>query len=458
MKQALALRIAAAVLVCSIHVGCTDATQVQLLEIPGSGSVAGQAFLDLDFSGTPTSGDEAITGVSIEVVGASSSTVVASAVTDTAGVFEIDSIPVGDYLVRFAGGVVGDTLEAVGADTTITVLTGDTVATTVGATYTTLTLAEALAAPAGRMIFTSGIALNQRVPFDSTGRVHISEGDNSLRALAVERSGISVGDSVRFLGRTVIDTGRPALIDVRAFVLVTSAAVVSPVDVSTAEASTARDTALDAALVRVRGTEISDTTTTPDGNFRFWMNDGSDSVEVVVRDFLGVDPTAIRPDTTVRVAALTGLLSPVAAGGGELRWQLLPRSAGDIQLETKFANVGLSMTVDTTAASLGDTLTFTVVVTNSGPLPATGVTVIDSIPTQTSFSSATQTRGSYDDVSGLWSIGDLAVGAADTLQLRVEITDGSPVQIQNVASTGRLVLEVDPDGSNNGAIVFITIS
>lgn len=450
---------AGALLACSALVAaCSDATQIELLEIPGSGAVAGVAFLDLDFTGTFSPGDEPVSGISVELLAGSSTVVAGSAVTDSIGIFTIDEIPTGDYRVRFAEGVVGDTLEAVGADSTISVITGDTAIVSIGANYPTVSLAEALATPAGRTVFTSGIALNRRVPFDSTGRVHITAGGVALRALAVERSGISAGDSVRFLGRTIIDNGRPALSDVSAAVLIPSAASVDPFDLSTADAASAQDSVLDAALIRVQDAEISDTTTTAEGDFHFWLDDGSDSVEVVIRDFLGVDPTAIRPDTTVRVSELTGLLTPVQDGGGQITWQILPRDGSDITLETKFANLGLTLTADTTAAELGDTITFTVVVTNTGPLTATGVTVVDSIPPQTAFAGSTESSGSYDSAAGLWTVGDLLAGAADTLQLQVEVTDATPGQIENRAFTGQLVFEVDPDPSDNVRGILITIS
>lgn len=452
-------RFGVAMLACAFYAwGCSDATQVQLLEVPGAGAVSGIAFLDLDFSGTLSSGDEPMAGITVELLTGSSSAVSGSATTDTTGFFSIGEIPAGDYRLRFATGVVGDTLEAVGADSTISVTADDTASVVIGANYPTVTLAEALAAPAGRMLFTSGIALNARVPFDSTGRVHLIEGNTALRALAVERAGISTGDSVRFLGRMIVNNGRPALSEVSAVVLISSAAIVDPVDVATGVAATAQDTTLDAALVRVQAAEISDTSTTGDGDFHFWLDDGSDSVEVVVRDFLGVDHSAIRPDTTVRVARLTGLLSPVEGGGGAITWRILPRTGSDIALETKLADLSVSMTADTTTASFGDTIAFTVVVANNGPLTATGVSIVDSIPPQTTFVSSTESRGSYDSAAGLWSVGDLLSGGADTLELRMEVTDTLPGQFLHRAASGGLLFEVDPNSFNNAQSIQITIN
>ena len=95
-------------------------------------------------------------------------------------------------------------------------------------------------------------------------------------------------------------------------VLVSSAQLVTPDEVTTADAADANGGLLDAALVRIRNAEITDTATVG-GHFRFWTDDGTDSVELVIRDFLvpGIDKTAFRPDTVWHIREATGLLSPV---------------------------------------------------------------------------------------------------------------------------------------------------
>ena len=58
----------------------------------------------------------------------------------------------------------------------------------------------------------------------------------------------------------------------------------------------------------------------------------------------------------------------------------------------------------------------------------------------------------------MWTIGDLSSGAADTLVIRMEVSDGTPALIGNIAELLGLVTEVDPNVANNGVIVFLTIS
>jgi len=67
----------------------------------------------------------------------------------------------------------------------------------------------------------------------------------------------------------------------------------------------------------------------------------------------------------------------------------------------------------------GDTVTFSIQVTNNGAAAATGVSLTDLLPaglTATIFN-GTVTQGSYDSGTGLFDIGSLAAGASATLTL-----------------------------------------
>lgn len=68
--------------------------------------------------------------------------------------------------------------------------------------------------------------------------------------------------------------------------------------------------------------------------------------------------------------------------------------------------------------SPGDTTTFTVSVVNQGPDAATGVEVTDTLPASLTYVSHAG-DGSYDPVTGVWTIGNLAVGASVSLDIDV---------------------------------------
>ncbi|MFQ5568540.1 MAG: CSLREA domain-containing protein, partial [Rhodothermales bacterium] len=58
------------------------------------------------------------------------------------------------------------------------------------------------------------------------------------------------------------------------------------------------------------------------------------------------------------------------------------------------------------------TLIFTITLTNNGPAEGTGIEVTDALPPEATFVSATPSQGTYDELTGLWTVGDLANGAS----------------------------------------------
>jgi uncharacterized repeat protein (TIGR01451 family) len=449
-----------AALVASSAWACMDVTDVELLEISGTGVIAGQAFLDQNGTGAADAGDVPLRSASVDLVVQGTQTVVDTETTDSLGVFVMQGVPVGTYEVRLASTVLGDSLEAlVVGDVTIEL--GDTTVIGLGATYPTFSLEQALAAPAGTRLFTAGVVLNPR-QFNGDGLVFFKGATAYLRGTNVDRVNIAPGDSVRLLGRRVVSQGRPALDAVTPFLLVPLAQFPIPVQVTTAQAGQANAGALDAALVRIQNADISDTSTVAN-DFYFWAHNGGDSVEVVLRrSFLTINPNPpIRPDTVVAISEATGLLSPFDDGSGNVRWRLLVRSASEIATLTKAADVAVTTSFDTVAASAGDTVEIRVTVRNvAGPQAATGVLVSDTVPAALTFLSSTATRGTYDPATRLWTVGNLTAGAvADTLRIQATVT-GAPGAVTNTARLRPLQREVETNATNNTSITFpvLTIS
>ena len=446
----------AALAALSAATSCIDATDVDLLEIPDTGVLGGQAFLDANGNGGIDPGDDPLASVDVLLIVPGSGVVARQATTDANGLFVMQSVPLGSYTLELDAAVLGDSLTTVGAPPTVDVEFGDTLVFTIGATYPTLSLAEVRAAAPGRRVFTHGIALNARES-NGDGVVHLQEGSTFLRSTAVAPIGLVPGDSVRMLGRTASDVGQPTLDQVTTAVLRGQAVFVTPQVVSIAAADGASGGSLDAALVRVGPAEITDTATVG-GHLRFWAYAGADSVQVLLRDYLTISPNpAIRPDTVVRLAQLTGLLRPYTDASGT-RWRLLPRGTADVVTETKLADVGVGTSFDVDAAAVGDTVEIRVTARNGGfgsaaTHTATGVAVLDTIPAGLAYvpGSATATRGSYDPATHLWTVGDLAPGAAaDTLRIRAEVV-GPAGTVENRVYFQGLVLEVDTNAGNNAA-------
>ena len=171
------------------------------------------------------------------------------------------------------------------------------------------------------------------------------------------------------------------------------------------------DGTVDAATVRVQaaplhGTAIPDgfggvtyTPTTPPGYT------GSDSFTYMVHDNKGARSNAATVTITVGVA--TNL------------------------------DLAVAKTVDNGTADEGDTISYTVAVTNNGPAAATGVSLTDSLPAGVTLiddggnTSPLPSQGSYHTGTGVWTVGNLANGGAATLTLMATVdgaTAGSTIR------------------------------
>jgi uncharacterized repeat protein (TIGR01451 family) len=129
----------------------------------------------------------------------------------------------------------------------------------------------------------------------------------------------------------------------------------------------------------------------------------------------------------------------------------------DAVLTQQSADLVVGKTVDDGTPAAGDTVVYTVTLHNDGPSAAGSVAVLDSLPTGTAYVSHEPPLADYNSVTGLWSLGTLAIDEADTLHITALIGDG--------ASGNTLVNEAvlvssdqaDPDGTNNAAQAELTV-
>ena len=104
----------------------------------------------------------------------------------------------------------------------------------------------------------------------------------------------------------------------------------------------------------------------------------------------------------------------------------------------------------------GNTLTYTLQVTNTGPSDATGVTLTDTLPPEVSFVSADPGQGTFDETTMVWSAGDLASGDSASLTLVVTVDSGTTGTISNEAIVSGD--QDDPDSANNTATEDTTVN
>ena len=107
------------------------------------------------------------------------------------------------------------------------------------------------------------------------------------------------------------------------------------------------------------------------------------------------------------------------------------------------ADVKVVKTVSNSKPYKGDTITWTVVVTNLGPDKALNVIVEENLPEGLQLVSAKGSKGSFDD--GIWTVGDLNNGEIATLTLTTKVTATGAIENIVVASSSTY----DPNKTNN---------
>jgi uncharacterized repeat protein (TIGR01451 family) len=156
-----------------------------------------------------------------------------------------------------------------------------------------------------------------------------------------------------------------------------------------------------------------------------------------------IDKVVVTPDAAFNPAALNGGLGPDESVRGN------PTDA----------DLAVAKTVDKPTALSGDTLVYTVTVTNNGPAAATGVSLVDVLPAGLSYmgDDAAASGTFYDSATGAWTVGGLGATAAATLQITAQVTPGTAGStLTNTASVTALD-QPDPVPGNDSAAVDVTV-
>ena len=96
------------------------------------------------------------------------------------------------------------------------------------------------------------------------------------------------------------------------------------------------------------------------------------------------------------------------------------------------ADLALAKTVSNPTPNVGDTVTYTITLSNNGPNDATSVQVTDLLPAGVSFVSAATSQGTYQISTGLWNVGTVTTSVPQTLVLTGTVA--SPNSATNTAT------------------------
>ncbi len=120
----------------------------------------------------------------------------------------------------------------------------------------------------------------------------------------------------------------------------------------------------------------------------------------------------------------------------------LESNPATVTIDYPQADLKLNKTVSPAGANPGDTVTFTVTVTNDGPDTATGVEVTDRLPSGYTHVTSNASQGSYDPGTGRWSGLTLASGASATLTITATVqASGDHTNVAEVTASDA----ADPD-------------
>ncbi len=123
------------------------------------------------------------------------------------------------------------------------------------------------------------------------------------------------------------------------------------------------------------------------------------------------------------------------------------------------ADLAVAKTVDNANPAVGDTVHYTVTVTDNGPAESTFVHATDQLPSGLGFVSATTSQGSYNMTTGDWNIGTISPNATATLTMAALVEPGDAgVALVNTASVAsQLSSWIDGNLANNSSSVTVNV-
>lgn len=200
-------------------------------------------------------------------------------------------------------------------------------------------------------------------------------------------------------------------------------------------------------LVAPNGTRVKvfDRIGSSNDNFNILLDDqAAASVSLYTGSTAATATTVVPPyANTARPANALSAFYGISSNGN-WKLEICDGAAGDagtffqadlfLTESTTSANLSLAQSAGSTSPRNGETVTFTLTISNAGTSPstATGVIVRNLLPAGIRFEGAAGT-GTYDPATGNWSVGTLAPGQTATLSITGVVTASAGTALKNVA-------------------------
>jgi uncharacterized repeat protein (TIGR01451 family) len=118
------------------------------------------------------------------------------------------------------------------------------------------------------------------------------------------------------------------------------------------------------------------------------------------------------------------LTAPMTAGTATISGTLNGSAIIDtatVDFTGAVTDLAVTATVSDPTPAIGESIVYTITVTNQGSARATGVEVTDQLPARLGFVSARVSQGSYDAQGKVWSVGTLEPGANASLEITARV-------------------------------------
>ncbi|MDO9693206.1 MAG: hypothetical protein Q7W56_00585, partial [Candidatus Latescibacteria bacterium] len=122
------------------------------------------------------------------------------------------------------------------------------------------------------------------------------------------------------------------------------------------------------------------------------------------------------------------------------------------------ADLAVTIAADLDAPIVGQDVVYTITLRNDGPDAATTVAASIVLPIELTYTSHVAGLGTYNSVSGIWTVGNLNAGASSVLTVTARLDAGVAGQVLTTTADISAGDQSDPNPANNTAAATVTVA